>query len=144
MEDKFNFKQVPQDWAICYVPQCPRKDECLRYQMCLRAPQGRVYHKCILPTVLSQGECQHFRPIDKIRVALGFRNIFNEVKAKDITRMRAELADFLGSQPTYYRYRDGRRSLTPLQQQWIRDMFRRYGYTEEIVFDDSKDIYSFD
>ena len=30
------------------------------------------------------------------------------------------------------------------QQQWIRDLFRRYGYTSEVVFDGSQDVYVFD
>lgn len=144
MENDFNFKQVPRSWALCYLSECPRHSECLRYQACLAAPDGRVYHKCILPSVLRQGPCQHFRPVEKMPMALGFRNIFNEVKAKDIARMRAELADFLGSTTSFYRYRNGLNPLTPLQQQWIRDMFHRYGYSDDLAFDGSKDVYIFD
>ena len=143
MENDFSFKQVPRGWAICYVPDCPRHDECLRYQAYLHAPEGRVYHKCILPTVLLQGDCQHFRPIEKVRMALGFRNIFIDVKARDVTKMRAELTDFLGSPATFFRYRNGTNPLNPLQQQWIRNMFRRYGYSDNVAFDETKDVYFF-
>ncbi|WP_311776577.1 DUF6078 family protein [Parabacteroides merdae] len=32
---------------------------------------------------------------------------------------------------TYYRFHHGERLLTPEQQKWIINLFRRYGYTEE-------------
>ena len=144
MEKDFNFKQVPRYWAVCYVADCPRKAECMRYQACLSAPEGRVYHKCILPTMLRDGHCQHFRPVQKVRMAVGFRNIFNNVLARDIADMRADLAAYLGSVPTFYRYRSGKRLLNPRQQQWICDLFRRYGYTGEVVFDGRQDMYVFD
>ena len=32
----------------------------------------------------------------------------------------------------------------PGQQEWIKKMFLRFGYTEEIVFDDYKEVYRFD
>ena len=143
MDKDFDFKQVPYGWAMCYVEACPRKDECLRYQVYLSLP-GRMVNKCVMPGVLRQPSCPHFRPIRKMRAAIGFTNIFNEVKAKDIAEMRKELAAFLGSTTTFYRYRKGEILLNPRQQQWIRDMFRRYGYTEEVVFDGSKEVYIFD
>lgn len=144
MDSDFNFKQVPRNWSLCYLSECPRHDECLRYQACLHAPDGRVYHRCILPSVIRRGDCQHFRPVEKMRMALGFRNIFNNVLARDIAKMRAELMDFLGSSTTFYRYRSGEYPLSPLQQQWIRDMFRRRGYSDDIAFDSFKDVYIFD
>ena len=143
MEQDFNFRQVPENWAICYVAECPRKDECMRYQVYLHAPQGRVYHKCILPTVLTQSECPQFHPIQKVRVAVGFRNIFNNVLARDIAAMRSELANYLGSQSTFFRYQRGERQLLPQQQQWIQKLFRRYGYTDEVRFNSYKDVYLF-
>lgn len=144
MDKDFDFKQVPRNWALCYVSECPRKDECLRYQACLQAPPLKYMRKCVMPNILLQKKCPMFRPIEKMQVAFGFRNIFNEVKAKDIVRMRSELKDFFGSRSTLYRYQVGRRPLTPLQQQWIKNMFRRHGYSDDLAFDESKDVYFFD
>ena len=144
MDKDFNFKQVSRYWAVCYVPGCPRKDECLRYHACLHAPENRVYHKFSLPTMLKDGQCQQFRPIQKVRMAVGFKNIFYDVKERDSAEMRRELADYLGSTTTFYRYRNGEHLLTPRQQEWIRNLFRRYGYTDEVTFDDSRDVYIFD
>lgn len=79
-----------------------------------------------------------------MRVAVGFRNIFDRVLAKDIAAMRSEMAAYLGSTTTFYRYRNGECLLNPRQQQWIQNLFRRYGYTHEVTFDGSKEVYAFD
>ena len=144
MIEDLDFSQVPRSWALCYVAECPRKEECLRYQACLKAPPLKYLHKCVMPNILQKNECHMFRPIRKLKVALGFRNIFIDVKARDITKMRTELTAFLGSPATYFRYRNGTRPLTPMQQQWIEDMFRRYGYNGDVVYDKVKDVYFFD
>ena len=143
MDSDFNFKQVPRNWSLCYLSECPRHDECLRYQACLHAPDGRVYHRCILPSVLRRGDCQHFRPVEKVRAAVGFRNIFGKVLAKDITDMRKEMTAYLGSRATFFRYQRGDLLLLPAQQEWIQQMFRRYGYTDEVTFDGYRDMYVF-
>ena len=144
MDQDFDFKQVPFHWELCYITECERKAECLRYQACLPAPPAAHRHPCILPTVLQQRQCPYFHAIQKMRVAVGFRYIFNKVLAKDIAAMRSDMAAYLGSTTTFYRYRNGEYLLNPRQQQWIRDLFRRYGYTHEVVFDDSKEVYVFD
>lgn len=143
MDKDFDFKQVPYGWALCYVEACPRKDECLRYQVYLSLP-GRIVNKCVMPGALRQPSCPHFHPIHKMRIAIGFRYIFEKVLAKDIAAMRAELAAFLGCRATFYRYRRGDQPLNPRQQKWIQEMFRRHGYTDEVVFDQYKDVYVFD
>ena len=144
MDKDFNFSQVPRSWALCYVSECPRKEDCLRYQACLAAPPIKYFGKCVMPNALVQKECPMFRPIQKTQVALGFRHIFNDVKANDVAQMRAELAAYLGCVATFYRYRNGERPLNPRQQQWIKDMFRRHGYSDDVPFDEVKDVYLFD
>lgn len=144
MDKDFDFKQVPHGWAMCYVEACPRKDECLRYQVYLNSPKGRTTNKCVLPAALLKEECPHFRSIRKMRVAIGFQHIFNKVLASDIATMRSEMASFLGCRATFYRYRRGDQPLTPRQQKWIQEMFRRHGYTDEVTFDKYEDVYIFD
>ena len=144
MDKDFDFRQVPRSWALCYVSECPRKSECLRYQACLQAPPAKYFGKCVMPNALKQEPCPMFRPIQKVRVALGFRYIFDDVKEKDVAQMRAELKDFFGSRTTCYRYQIGSRPLNPRQQQWMKDLVRRHGYSDDLVFDEYKDVYIFD
>lgn len=144
MDNDFDFRQIPFDWALCYIAECQRKDECMRYQVCRLMPEGTTRNACVLPTVLRKTECPHFHPIRKVEVAVGFQYLFNDVKARDVTAMRSELMAYLGGGGTYYRYRNGARPLMPEQQQWIANLFRRYGYTENLIFDGYEHIYRFD
>ena len=32
-KESFNFSQVPYNWALCYISECGRKEECMRYQV---------------------------------------------------------------------------------------------------------------
>jgi len=54
-----------------------------------------------------------------------------------------ELTDYLGSKGTYYRYKDGERLLSPEQQQWMAELFAKYGYDRDIRFDAYEDEYNF-
>lgn len=143
MDKTFNYNQVPYGWTLCYIHECSRKDECMRYQVCKLAPKGVTKNSCVLPTVMQMDSCPHFHSIEVVHAAVGFRNIFSEVKEKHHASMRAELAGYLGGGGTFYRFRNGERLLMPEQQEWIAKMFRHYGYTEEVIFDDYKNVYRF-
>ena len=53
------------------------------------------------------------------------------------------MTDYLGSKGTYYRYKDGERLINPELQQWIQDLFRRYGVEEQVLFDEYFETYDF-
>lgn len=137
------YGDVPYGWALCYIKECTKKEECMRYQVCNIVPVGVTKNACVLPNVLRLSDCPHFHPIQVVRAAAGFRNIFSEVKEKHHASMRSEISHYLGSGGTFYRYRNGERLLMPEQQEWIKKLFLRYGYTEEVVFDEYKNVYRF-
>ena len=70
--------------------------------------------------------------------------ISQTVKHVDDTPIRREIQQYLGSRPTYYRYMNGQLTLTPKQQKGIINIFRSYGYTEELDFDNYIDRYSYE
>lgn len=143
MDNDFNFKQVPYNWPLCYVAECSRKDECLRHQAYLRIPSGLTCRPCVMPTALLKSPCPHFHPIRKVRMAVGFRNIVSELKEKDLHTIRIEMTTYLGSPATYYRYKRGEKLLTPAQQERIKKILQRHGYTSEVRFDFYRDTYEF-
>ena len=49
--------------------------------------------------------------------------------------MRSLLTKCLGTGGTYYRYHSGKKLLTPEQQEWILNLFRRHGYTQGLEFE---------
>ena len=58
-------------------------------------------------------------------------------------RMRHRLTNYLGGNGTYYLYRNGKKWLSPSQQEGIRRMFRQAGYEMEVEFDTTKQAYDF-
>lgn len=143
MDNDFNYKQVPYHWSLCYLSECGRKEECMRYQVCQLMPVGITDRPCVLPSVLKKKECPRFHPVKKVRAAIGFKLIFQKVLAKDIQEIRSKIAQYLGSQATFFRYQRGDYPLMPRQQEWIQKLFCQYGYMEELSFDKYRDIYQF-
>lgn len=143
MDKTFDFSQVPYDWTMCYIERCSNKEDCMRYQVCKLAPETMTRNNCVLPNALKNKECPHFMPIKIVHAAAGFWHIFDEIKARHSHVMRMKLANYLGTGGSYYRYRNGETLLMPKQQEWIKQMFRAYGYEEVVVFDDYKDVYRF-
>ena len=144
IEQDFDFRQVPKTWALCYIGECKRKKECMRYQLQLLATDETHCRPCILPTVMRDGKaCQHFHPIEKVRAAAGFKKILTEVKEKHRAAIRLKLISYLGQGGTFYRYRNGESLLMPEQQKWIVNLLRKYGYTEGIEFDSYKELYRY-
>lgn len=131
----FNFDSVPPTWEICFNERCPRRETCMRYFVGQNLPTDKSAGPAIYPNALQKDRCEYFVERQVIRAAWGFRKLFLNVKRIDDTPIRREIQQYLGSRPTYYRYMNGQRTLTPEQQAGIIAIFRAYGYTEELNFD---------
>ena len=57
--------------------------------------------------------------------------------------MRHRITNYLGGNGTYYLYRNGKKWLSPQQQEDIRRIFSNAGYTDEVVFGQTKEEYDF-
>lgn len=137
------YKEVPIDWAVCFLESCPRKEECMRFQCGLIMPDDKEIAIAVTPSVLKMKTCPRYASIEKMWVALGFQHIFDDVKAKHANELRSRITNYLGSKTTYYRCLRGEKYLTPEQQEWIKNLLAKYGYTENIEFDEYKELYCF-
>lgn len=79
-------------------------------------------------------ECPHFRTNKKIRVAWGFKNLYDDMPARIARAVHLNLEAIFSHSP-YYRYRNQKLGLTPKQQECIRQVCRKHGWKEEVVFD---------
>ena len=140
----FDFRNVPHNWALCFLSECPKKEECLRQLAARHAPEDRNFGPAIYPNI-PRGEngCRFFTNGEPKRMAWGFNTLFAEVKSKHEQGLRIAMKNYLNGHSNYYRYHNGKRLLSPEQQQWIIDLFRRYGYTEGLTFDNYTYIYDF-
>ena len=135
--------QIPPSYPRCFQSDCPKADTCMRLLASKYIPEGQVRGDAVYPTARKGSNCQMYKQTRVIRAAYGFSALFAEVKKKDDTPLRDRIKTYLGGNTTYYRYHHGERLLTPEQQQWIINLFRCKGYTEELHFDAYRDMYDF-
>ena len=140
----FDFASAPPTWDLCFNEHCPHKATCMHYFAGQHLPADRMTGFAIYPNALQNGKCRFYVKKRVIRAAWGFRKLFLNVKHVDDTPIRREIQQYLGSRPTYYRYMNGQLTLTPEQQAGIIDIFREYGYTEELNFDNYIDRYAYE
>lgn len=77
-----------------------------------------------------------------VRLASGFKQLFEDVKLRDASNLRLLMRKYFGGTSMYYRYHYGKSKLVPEQQEWIKQLFAQYDYTN-VVFDDSKEEVDF-
>lgn len=138
-----HFSEVPANWALCFNGECKLRSHCLRYLAGEALPDDELAAFVVTPRAGIDGDCKMFRPIRKVAVATGFKSLFNRVRHEDHHSMVAELMKYLGGKTAYYRYYNGKYRLLPEQQEWIHQLFGRYGYTGMVEFDGFRDEYLF-
>lgn len=130
-----DFEEVPVWFPVCINKDCPRKDECLRYQATSALPAGHKTLFCIAPSQWESDGCPHFEEIRTVRMARGFSKLFDQVLQKHAAKLREDITSVLHGTRIYYECRDGKRLITPEEQEDMRQLVKRRGYTWEVPFD---------
>ena len=133
---------VPAEYLYCFNTGCPREKECMRHFAAEHIDKEIIVGTAVFPTALqADGGCKRFKLKRVIKAAWGFEKLFREVRERHASLLRDKLKSYLGGNGTYYRYHHGDRLLTPEQQAWILDLFRRYGYTDGLEFDGYREVW---
>ena len=143
MQEKYDYSQIPSGWQYCFNGECPKAGECLRYQAGCQLPDDIDWGPAVFRGALKSGKCRFFRKDEKVVLATGFVLENNPSQNEMFRSLRLRLTHYLGGNGTYYLYRNGKKWLTPKQQEDIRQMFRRAGYKEEVEFGETKEAYDF-
>lgn len=134
--------EVPVGYRYCFNTGCPRESTCMRHFAAEHVSPQTTVGRAVFPTALqADGSCKEFKEKRVIRAAWGFTKLFRDVKERHASLLRGKIKAYLGGNGTYYRYQHGERLLTPEQQQWIFDLFRKYGYTEGLEFEGYHEIW---
>lgn len=141
--NNIDYNSIPPSYPLCFHGTCPLAATCLRHLAGEHLPADAVWGPAVYPTALKDGQCKMYHKTRVIHAAYGFDTLFHDVKKRDDTPLRDSLKSYLGGHGTYYRYNRGERLLTPEQQAAILDLFRSYGYTENLAFDHYRDVYDF-
>lgn len=122
---------VPKSWLMCFNGSCKRCTECIRYRIFRVVGREWTCGNAVFPAAAEQAEgCRFFEPVRMVKMAWGFNGLFDVVRANDAPRLRTMMKEELGGNTAYYHYHHGRRLLTPEQQEWIIELFKRFGYDE--------------
>ena len=140
---EYDESNVAPAWRYCFCSECERHDDCLRYHTGLHLPADKLWGYAVLPAACKDGDCEFFKEIRLVRLAYGFDAMFEDVKNKDVTHIRADIFALLGGRSTYYRYHSGEYKLLPEQQEAIAAILAKYGYTENVKFDHYCDVLDF-
>lgn len=143
MSNKYDLSQIPAGWLYCFNEQCPQHAHCLRFQSKEAMPEDVNCVSAVNPSLIKDGGCRLYRKDEKVTLATGFVIKGNPHVSSLFVAMRQKLTDYLGGNGTYYLYRNGKKWLSPVQQEDIRRIFRHAGYTDEIVFAHTKEAYDF-
>ncbi len=133
--------QIPKSYRICFLPDCPVAERCIRHFAGLQIDRNIPWGPAIYPSSLKNGKCDYFKEKRIIQGAWGFKTLFKDVRQRDSALLHNAIRNYLGGNGTYYRYHHGERLLTPEQQTWILELFHQYGYTDHLQFDGCKDCY---
>lgn len=142
MKEELDFSEVPHQYTACLHQQCPKADTCLRRLVEISMPDNINDWSFIPPRHLAaqQGSCPYYRPRNRVRYARGFINILNEMPYKQMQEIVFHLTNYFNRR-TYYRVRKGERSLSPSEQQGMRNILKKHGVEEPWEFDSYFDSY---
>ena len=85
----FDYTRVPRTFVHCFNNSCPRSAECLRHLAAENIPAEVRYVNIVNPrNIPAEGECPHFMPIIKVRIAWGVKELFDHVPHKEAVAMR--------------------------------------------------------
>lgn len=125
---------ITANWAYCFNGDCQYADSCFRQLSAKYIPAEVDFGMAVYPGACKDGKCRHYLKARIADMAWGFSSLFNNVKAMDLKILRMQTKELLGGKTAYYRYHRGERKLTPEQQDEVRKLFAKYGYTD-ISFD---------
>ena len=137
------YDQLDLDFAHCAGNHCAKAGECLRhtaYKM-LAANTSETYTMVNSAAIIGAQSCPFFMPDRKERFAWGISNIYDNVRAADLRRVRYEVISYFGT-GVYYKIKQQRRVITEEEQKLIRLSFTEMGYDgNSIEFDRYEEQY---
>ena len=137
------YNQLDLDFAHCAGNHCAKAGECLRHTAYKRlaANTSETYTMVNSAAITGVQSCPFFMPDRKERFAWGISNIYDNVRAADLRRVRYEVISYFGT-GVYYKIKQQRRVITEEEQKLIRLSFTEMGYDgNSIEFDRYEEQY---
>ena len=143
MEKALLIEKAKEGYTVCYVDNCPLRQQCLRWQVGQHVPNTKCSYWCVNPHFdnVETEQCPMFRPAEKTLWAKGMTRLLADYMPKNVeSAVRTELINRY-NRTYFFEYRNGTRLIPPAMQEEIRDLFRRHGWTQEVQFDEFVEDY---
>ena len=137
MKDKESlFREKAEKYVVCHSERCPLREHCLRAILSHYVPENRFATNSInLNNPLMQTEqCPSYRDDQPRRMPVGLTWLYHDMPGRQERVIKANLIRHL-TRTGYYRYRNGSRPVTPDVEQYIRQLLKAHGITQEPHFD---------
>lgn len=123
MENNSELNNRAAQYTLCFNAQCSKAESCLRHSMTQYNTAQNARLSVINPLCYPAAgkECPHFRTNKKVRVAWGFKTLYDNMPARISHAIHLNLEAIFRHSP-YYRYRNQKLGLTPKQQECIRQV----------------------
>ena len=139
--NNFNYKEVPHNYIHCLNAQCPCAGNCLRFIAAQHADAKIATFRVVNPVyIASRKECPLFHPNQVIRYAVGITHLYENLPYIKMRPIKRQIQAYFG-RSKYYRIYRKERNISPEEQSFIRELFRKMGIQEEPAFDEYVDMY---
>ena len=130
-------REAADSYLCCFCGQCPRHEQCLRWEVGLYADRSRHLMRCINPRykAADDGTCTFFRDNTPQLMPVGMRKQFyREMPAYKATAIRRRLIHH-NCKRTYYMYHNGLKPITPDYYELIATVCKSEGWDGPLLFD---------
>lgn len=135
MIESLDYSEVPRGFVHCLNGNCKQTEHCLRYQVARHLPATCNDFRILNPDrIKSESDCSEYLSDTPVKYAYGWTHMFDKLIHEKAVAIKDELLYHLGKNE-FYRLKRKEKSFTPRAQQYVRNVFRRYGVEEEPVYD---------
>ncbi len=142
MDVVFNYREVPYGFAHCFRGECPQCEHCLRHMAATHSSNGESCLTIVNPAHLPEPDtpCRFYIKGEKIRVAWGIKDLYEKLPMRQARAVRDSILARYGK-THYYRIYRKECHLLPKEQEYIAQLFRRYGIPDEPAFEYYTEVY---
>lgn len=142
MNNKIGYNDVPKSFLYCCHDKCPRRSQCLRYQVALDISQKLPYYTTVNPQYIAGNEknCDFFKLNQTTHFAAGISHLLDDIPHATAITIHKEIYSLMG-RSMYYRILHKERLLHPVEQEQIAAIFQKHGIKSKPIFDDYVDKY---
>ena len=130
------YKARDPHYLVCFREECPLHESCLRYDCGEYVDRQYYFVEAVNPKYpkVTTSECPVYRKNETLMMKTGLTQFYKKMTGEQERAIRAKLISHY-NRKVYYWLRNGEKTITPEDQQFIEDVCRQHGYNGPFVYD---------